>query len=308
MAECRFCRYFILEGTTRCAHCGRELAKWRRVLSSVIRFSTLLGAVATAIMAGFIWMQSIKIKEQADAINNQTASIKQQTDIALQRHLLENRPYLYIDIKPTVGFDESGDSFYSGAEIKYRNSGLFAASDIETEAKVGSDITITGLIDMTEWYQRVYHDYPYVKTVFPNQDIPERKYTPNIGSKKSGLPEFVYIGVRIHYKGFAEDRYCYGVDYVYKIEHSASDKGEVFSAINLKYDTFWDMNKNDGMEPIKMPDWGKYKNIPEHAEAEQADNLATSLGVVYIGMPKESLYQVFSELQQKNYRKDGIEE
>ncbi|MBU4377147.1 MAG: hypothetical protein KKD29_06725 [Candidatus Omnitrophica bacterium] len=44
------------------------------------------------------------------------------------------------------------------------------------------------------------------------------------------------------------------------------------------------------------------------AELKQADKLATSLGVVYVGMPKESLYQVFSDLQQKDYRKDSQDE
>jgi hypothetical protein len=43
-------------------------------------------------------------------------------------------------------------------------------------------------------------------------------------------------------------------------------------------------------------------------DTEGVDKLATSLGVVYVGMPKDSLYQVFSDLQQKAYRQDGPDE
>lgn len=42
---------------------------------------------------------------------------------------------------------------------------------------------------------------------------------------------------------------------------------------------------------------------------EQADKLATSLGIVYVGMPKEDLYKTgFTELLQKDYHKEGNEE
>jgi hypothetical protein len=41
---------------------------------------------------------------------------------------------------------------------------------------------------------------------------------------------------------------------------------------------------------------------------EEVNKLATSLGLAYVGMPKESLYQIFHELQQKGYRKDGSDE
>lgn len=40
----------------------------------------------------------------------------------------------------------------------------------------------------------------------------------------------------------------------------------------------------------------------------QKKQLATDLGIVYVGMPKEDLYKVFTQLQQKGYYKQGNEE
>lgn len=45
------------------------------------------------------------------------------------------------------------------------------------------------------------------------------------------------------------------------------------------------------------------QDIPDHVK-----KLATEMGYVYEGMPKEGLYKVFSDLQQKDYRKVGNEE
>ena len=41
---------------------------------------------------------------------------------------------------------------------------------------------------------------------------------------------------------------------------------------------------------------------------EQARELATNTGVVYVGMPKEDLYKVYVKELQKGYYKDGNEE
>ena len=41
---------------------------------------------------------------------------------------------------------------------------------------------------------------------------------------------------------------------------------------------------------------------------KQREEFATALGVVYVGMPKEALYKVYTDLQQKGYRKDGRDE
>lgn len=41
---------------------------------------------------------------------------------------------------------------------------------------------------------------------------------------------------------------------------------------------------------------------------EQAEKFATAVGTVYVAMPKEALYKVFTPLQQKGYYKEGAEE
>ncbi|NQT21956.1 MAG: hypothetical protein HQ579_00790 [Candidatus Omnitrophica bacterium] len=44
--------------------------------------------------------------------------------------------------------------------------------------------------------------------------------------------------------------------------------------------------------------------IPEN----QAEKLATAMGIVYVGMPKEALYEIYTPLTQKGYRKIDDEE
>ena len=46
----------------------------------------------------------------------------------------------------------------------------------------------------------------------------------------------------------------------------------------------------------------------ETVRDKQAEEIATTLGVVYVGMPKKALYEVYTKHQQKGYYKDGNEE
>lgn len=46
------------------------------------------------------------------------------------------------------------------------------------------------------------------------------------------------------------------------------------------------------------------ENLPE----QNVEKLATSLGVVYAGMPKEALYSIFTKYQRKGYYAEGTEE
>ena len=47
---------------------------------------------------------------------------------------------------------------------------------------------------------------------------------------------------------------------------------------------------------------------PEPLTRQNAEQLATAMGVVYVDMSKEALYQVFTKEGQKGYYKEGNEE
>ena len=49
-------------------------------------------------------------------------------------------------------------------------------------------------------------------------------------------------------------------------------------------------------------------SIAEPLPENQAEKLVTAMGIVYVGMPKEALYEVYTPITQKGYRKVGNEE
>ena len=62
---------------------------------------------------------------------------------------------------------------------------------------------------------------------------------------------------------------------------------------NLKFDDIYDQNGG-----LKSPKFTK----------GQVEKLATTVGAIYVNMPKETLYKVYTPLQQKGYRKIDNEE
>ncbi len=64
---------------------------------------------------------------------------------------------------------------------------------------------------------------------------------------------------------------------------------------------------------ISAPAFAQEPHIESQAEheielGEQEEKLATELGFIYIGMSKEDLYKVLSEVQQIDHRQEGSEE
>jgi len=51
-----------------------------------------------------------------------------------------------------------------------------------------------------------------------------------------------------------------------------------------------------------------FSTFAEPLPENQAEKLATAMGIVYVGMPKEALYQIYTPLTQKGYRKIDDEE
>jgi hypothetical protein len=69
------------------------------------------------------------------------------------------------------------------------------------------------------------------------------------------------------------------------------------------YDPAWEIWAWDGKRFTLKETVIKAEDIPEHIKI-----LAPEIGAVYEGMPREDLYKVFTDLQQKDYRKEGNEE
>jgi hypothetical protein len=54
--------------------------------------------------------------------------------------------------------------------------------------------------------------------------------------------------------------------------------------------------------------YGGRTELDASSGEERARQFATPVGAVYIGMPKEDLYEIFAPVQEKEYRKNGPEE
>ena len=219
---------------------------------------TVVMALAALLFTVFIFYISNKnfqsqVNTQQSQLETQIKTLKQQVEASV----LENRPYLYVDLIPAAGYDDA-KNFYAGAVIKYENVGKFTANEIETEVKIANDGE-DRLFDIAQWYVDTYGSYPYIRNLFPGQEVEPNKFTPNISDFPHDNKKYVYVGIRIKYKGFSTDNYCYGVDYIYQIKKEIIDGKEVFIRTILSYDTYWDMNKNIMLTPIKIPDWSKYK-------------------------------------------------
>lgn len=248
---CKYCKYYIPDDAIKCAHCGND----QRIIKPFSIFNNLfniLGIIATVAMAGFILSQSINISKQTD-------SIKSQTNILKDTFLVQNRPYLYVDISPAVAGYDKNNNFYAGVQITYRNEGLFAASEIETDTKIADDGDDKELYDIMQWYIDKYGSFPFVKNVFVKQSVQPFPFQANISDFPNTNEKYIYFGIRIKYKGFTEDHYCYGADYVYKLIKNIDNVQNPFSVTILKYDTYWDKGKNLSMPEIKAPDWSQYK-------------------------------------------------
>jgi len=176
-----------------------------------------------------------------------------QTTIIKNTFDLEKRPYLYVDVKPII-YHGNKEEFYAGVDITYRNEGLLTASNIKTTVKIASDAS-DKLQDTLKWHEDTYGFYPYIKSVFPKQNIEPKRIVSNICSFKEGLEQHVYVGIRITYNGVKNEEYYYGVDYVYKFKYKGHGESEY---LILKHDTYWDAGKGPEMPKIEV-DWSKYK-------------------------------------------------
>jgi len=222
------------------------ISVWKEFIKPTNLLSSL-GIIATVSMAVIMAIQSI-------SINSQSASLKSQTSVIEKSFVLDKRPYLYVDITPSAGYDKDNNLF-AGTIISYRNIGSLVANNINTEVKIADDGDGKSLYDIAGWYKDTFKSYPYVRSVFPQQEIPPIKFTPNISSFPQDKAKLIYVGVRIRYTDSEGRPYSYGVDYTYVLK-KISETGFEYTVI--KYDTFWDSNKGLPPHSIEAPDWKLY--------------------------------------------------
>lgn len=167
MAECRHCGYYIPDGATWCAHCGAFLRKfsWKILFRHIATYATALAAIATATAAIFV--------------GRQTKLLEEQTIILKDRGKIENRPYLYVDIKPRAFSEKSYrgenkeeyDNLYVGATLTYKNVGRLPACNINSDIRFYVDTSEEDKYkDFKKWYIRQHGNYPEPSTVFSSQD------------------------------------------------------------------------------------------------------------------------------------------
>lgn len=233
---------------------GKELGDWLKAERIILDknkcrkhlriIMTMISPIATVIMAVIMAFQSI-------SINSQTASLKRQTDVIENNFVLEKRPYLYVDVEPTFGYDIN-KQLLAGAIISYKNAGSVVANNIKTEVKIADDGDGDTLYDMAKWFEDHIGTYPYVRSVFPTQQIPPAAFTANISPFPIDNIKYVYVGIRIRYSDSAGRPYSYGVDYIYILEKDSTKRV-------IKNDTFWDENASSPLHHVKAPDWSIFK-------------------------------------------------
>lgn len=241
--RCRVCENNIPDKAVICSHCRTDQRKTRAMAWKAISAVSLL---LNFMMAG--------------AILHQSYTMRKQTNILNENLKLEKRPYLYLDIAPFGTFaDNEAKSFYVGAEVRYKNIGSIPANNIMTDIKIGSNLSSNDndLKDIAKWQKRNLGAYPYITSVFPKQDIIPILHKANIGSRAGVMPKYIYIGVRTTYRGIGETIYSYGLDYVYKIIDVQKD---ALTTIPLIYNTYWDMDQEASIPPIKTPNWQRFKD------------------------------------------------
>lgn len=218
MANCRACKHYILDGATRCPHCG-TYQKW---ISQ--RWLTILGILVTFAMAAFIGVQSKILNTQTNTIKRQTDNIEQQTNIIKRSFEIENRPYLYLDITPLafsnrekqLDSNEEYDNLYVGAELTYKNVGKLPACNIKSEIHFYSDVDQGDNFErLKKWYMDVFGYFPEPTTVFPHQEGQKIVCKPDCSDSTK---DYLFT-VRISYTGKDPNKvYWYATDVRYSIE------------------------------------------------------------------------------------------
>lgn len=216
----------------------------------VSAIGTLLGALGAVIGLFFIGYQALQVK----------------ASLNLQRraHKLETRPYVYARLEGfalTEG-KKGAHHWFGGGNLYLRNESKIPASIIPNESQFMVASDESGVIEIVEWFEKAVGGFPYVTTVFPNQNDAFVPLHPIIGKK----PTLLYIGALIAYTGAEpQDRYWYKFSQRYAIKWikkaNAKRKEEVVLAdvMPLPPDHGWDRNVERGRPPkLQEPNWGYY--------------------------------------------------
>jgi len=152
---------------------------------------------------------------------------------------MENRPYLYVDVKPAA-YDVINDhpdgsghyELYLGASLVYKNVGKTPACNIKTELHMYNNAVRTDDAKrLEEWFVNTLGARPKVTAVFPQETVPP---IPLMAVNTSvERPTQYWITIRVSYTGNVPNRtYWYGFDGQYHIDGSfqtheirASSKG-----------------------------------------------------------------------------------
>jgi len=207
MGQCKYCEYFILDGSFRCGHCGTyQKYGWFRN-----NFSAF-GALATVIMAFFIGFQS--------------CSIKKQTDIIARKFTLENRPHLYVMPKPLVTLlpsEEGEKTLLAGVFVSYSNLGNHYARDIEViDYALYSDKQPSARYPVKEYWEQTYGGVQKVDSVPPKKEVGAFDCRAGMQTFKPDQKRYIQFSIRVKYKGLEKEEYKYGLDYMYIIDGVAN--------------------------------------------------------------------------------------
>lgn len=158
----------------------------------IIAFGTILGSVVGVFGLCFIGYQAIQLRKSLDI---QSSEMRLQ----LNRHQLESRPYLYLDIKLInngMWRNHEEAAWFGGGDLHFKNRGKVPATILKGQYIVESDVHDS---NFQEWFEEAYGGFPGPNTVFPDQNSVIVPCHPVIGGK-SDFPKMFYIGAVVPYK------------------------------------------------------------------------------------------------------------
>ena len=192
-----------------------------------------------------------------------------QTKTQIRQVEMENRPYLYVDVKPAA-YDVINDhpdgsghyELYLGAALVYKNVGKTPACNIKTELHMYNDAVRTDDAKrLGEWFVNTLGARPKVSAVFPQETVPPIPLMAvNISVER---PTQYWITIRVSYTGNVPKKtYWYSFDGQYHIDESfqthevrASSKEHREAVFRKHYRVLLlDTNTNyDGFGQFRLP-------------------------------------------------------
>jgi len=183
--------------------------------------------------------------------------------ITLQREefSLEHRPYLHIDFKTRIWFNESEKGFYGPGDLVIKNVGNAPANIDISKAVYVVKSDVNRNLDFMKWFEKSTGGFPHIGTVMPGQDNQSIPFHPMISEGRLP-PKLIYVAALIPYTGPQKGKSYwfkyhqqFAVEIIKKVLDSKVIQG--FALHPQPAYTYWDNNENSNAPQLDEVNWDK---------------------------------------------------